>query len=125
MYCRPFSCTMEVRICKANQALANEAIVDILVRKKTTFELPDHAVNRMLVCSKCEDSTVDPKKAKEAFREGLSELADRITKYDDWSRSPEFEALSERVIDRRKNRASEEKNQRRISKIQKIKEAMI
>lgn len=89
MYCDSFTCSMKVRACRANQVLAKTAIDEILSQDQTVFQLTDQAVNRMVVCGKCDQSNIDPGRAKEAFRRSITVLADKITTYNEWGFDPE------------------------------------
>lgn len=98
MYCNSFTCLMKVRACKANQVLAKTAIDEILSQDQSIFQLTDQAVNRMVVCGKCDHSNIDQDRAKEAFRKSITVLADKITTYNEWGFDPEVTEA-----DRKKN----------------------
>jgi len=109
---------MSVRACEANQKLAKMAVGEILSEEQTLFQLTDQAVNRMVVCGKCPHSSVDPEKAKEAFRKSVTVLADRITHYNEWGFDPEITAArkkdhpkvkGEQAKDRDKDRRTDQR----------------
>ncbi len=73
----------------------------ILEDEQSIFLLDDISINRMIVCGKCPHSTVDPKRAKEAFRSSISTLAEKIDHYDEWGFNPEI--TQEHKLERGRN----------------------
>ena len=115
---------MKVRACRANQALAKMAIDEILSQGQTVFQLTDQAVNRMVVCGKCDQSSIDPGRAKEAFRRSITVLADRITTYNEWGFDPEVAEANRKKNpkvkgDRAKTRDKDRRTDLRIKQLKK------
>lgn len=124
MFCDSFTCSMSVRACEANQDLAKYAIGEILSEEQTLFQLTDQAVNRMVVCGNCSQSSIDQKRAKEAFRKSVTILADKITHYNEWGFDPEITAAKKRDHpkvkgDRAKEKDRDRRTDQRIEKLKK------
>jgi len=101
MFCDRFTCSMSVRACEANQQLAINAINAINLKEKTWFNLTDQAISRILVCGDCPTSAINPSTVKCVFRDAVSDLADRITRFDEWGNDPEVSAAKK--IERGRN----------------------
>ena len=74
--------------CEANQCLAEKAITSVLEDEMSIFQLDEEAANRMMVCGKC-PVFGDYDRAKRAFRESFSALADKLSSME-WDADPEL-----------------------------------
>jgi len=130
MYCTSFACSMSIRTCEASQRLANEAIKSILEDEQSLFMLEDISISRMIVCGKCDRSSVDYGLSKKAFRVSISALVEKINNYEEWGFNPE-ETQKRRIVASReyRNTNAEEikrktKDRRLDQRITKIKEGL-
>jgi len=81
MYCEPFKCYMTEAACRSNVDLAISAIKAVDSGEQSIFQLPEQAVNRLLICGYCPKSGIAPARAKAAFRKSVSTLIDKLEWY--------------------------------------------
>jgi len=96
-----------------------DTINGIIRDGESIFNLPDYAVNRMLVCGKCPKSKVDPAKAKEAFRAAINTLVEKIDRYNEWGgANPEAKReYREKNREEIKAKATDRRMEQRIAKL--------
>ena len=96
----------------------------ILKDGNSIFQVTEQAVSRLLVCGKCPISTVDERKAKEAFRSSFTTLAEKIDRFDEWGPDREVN-LQHKAEYRKENRdrihkaARDRRLEARIAKLRK------
>jgi hypothetical protein len=86
--CIPYSATLSESACAANQRVAEDTLREI-GEGESIFTFPDSHINRMLVCGRCERSSIDPEEVKAAFRTGMDRLLDKLDRYAEWGYDPE------------------------------------
>ena len=111
--------------CEANQRMAKKAITSILEDEMSVFQLDEEAANRMMVCGKC-PVFGDYDRAKKAFRESFSALADKLSSME-WDADPELirrrrlevsREYREKHADLIRDRNRDRNRDRRIEKLQ-------
>lgn len=125
IWCDSFTCSMNVRACEANRALAQEAVLLITeetpawpvnpkwrrgkkgppLPTKTIFQLSIDQINRFVVCGSCPRSGIPDGVVKSLFREGMEGVIHRVEIYREYGFDPE---VSGRRTKERKEKWREE-----------------
>lgn len=106
IYCDKLTCSMSMRSCEANRALAHEAILlmteagfdtwGIWREEKTLLQLPTQQINRFLVCGPCPRSSIDPAVVRKLFREGVQNVVHRIDVFNEYGFDKEVSQIRRR-----------------------------
>ena len=67
----------------------------------TIWNIPEHYVNRMLVCGKCPKSDIDYQASKTVFRYSLDTLITKIDNFNPWGPDPELQQIARTEINKR------------------------
>lgn len=81
--------------CRIAASKAEEAIRQI-EDGLTLFQLEDVQANRLMVCGKCPRSGIDPQRAATATRRAMKQLADKVSRFDEWGPDDEVREIRRR-----------------------------
>lgn len=71
--------------------------IALILSGESMYSLPDHTINRMLVCGDCPKSPINPEEAKAAFRTALDELIGEVEAYNREPQTDEEKAEVRRI----------------------------